>query len=233
MIGNMGWRAGLEGEPLDLDALVEQLASETQVRVVRDCAGVWLEGTALDSSPDSSSAYAAARELLPVVNGAAVAHDSGFRPVRLSDVVTDGSVRHVFASARLEGRSRLTASLTVHDAEGNAITGPSVRPALAAAVEAATRAPVVREALALLSQPELGWFQIYKLYEILKEDVDLTTLGSAADWKALTASANKPNVSGDAARHARGGAGIPKRTMTLGEAQTFIKAAVAKWCRAK
>jgi hypothetical protein len=52
---------------------------------------------------------------------------------------------------------------------------------------------------------------------------------SAADLSAFRASANRPDVSGDQARHARMPGAPPKRTMTLTEARQIINVLVTAW----
>ncbi len=98
----------------------------------------------------------------------------------------------------------------------------------------------VDRVLGLLAR-DRNWWNLWKVYETIRNAVRDAVRGTAAltsrlqwvtetDVEAFRESANNPDVSGDAARHA-----IPTRptsptqTMTLPEGQAFINDLVAKW----
>jgi hypothetical protein len=59
----------------------------------------------------------------------------------------------------------------------------------------------------------LGWVELYKVFEIVRDSApkaDLATMVNAGDLKAFTASANRPDISGSDARHARIAGDPPK-----------------------
>jgi hypothetical protein len=65
-----------------------------------------------------------------------------------------------------------------------------------------------------------SWVELYKVYEILRDDVRLDKIethgwATGTEISAFTASANRSDVSGIGARHARQPGGPPKRTMTI------------------
>jgi hypothetical protein len=106
---------------------------------------------------------------------------------------------------------------------------PPVGPRLFALADTSS---VVADALALLGTPaSLGWFELCKLYEIVTHEVDVVAAGwtSQADMKAFTASANRHDVSGAEARHARNSGAMPRRTMTISEATDYMKAVTRSW----
>lgn len=83
-------------------------------------------------------------------------------------------------------------------------------------------------------EKQLAWAELYKVYELIERAIKPDTIASRG-WatnnklKAFSASANRPDVSGDTARHAVAGGAVPKRTMTIGQARSFISALVAQW----
>ena len=99
----------------------------------------------------------------------------------------------------------------------------------------ATTHPDVAEALALMGQPvALGWIELYKVFEIVGDSVKPNTLdkiglATAHDLSAFRASANRPDVSGADARHARMSGGPPKHHMSLPEGRQFISDLVQAW----
>jgi hypothetical protein len=92
----------------------------------------------------------------------------------------------------------------------------------------------VTEALEILGRadPAPDWIDLWKVFEVVRDAVPgLEHKGwiSKADLSAFRASANRPDVSGADARHARMPASPPKRTMTVGEARALIGVLVAAW----
>ena len=96
--------------------------------------------------------------------------------------------------------------------------------------------PDAREALHILgeSNRHIDWVGLYKVYEIVRENIrprDLVgeSLLTSAERTAFTGSANRPDVSGPLARHARMGGKPPTRTMALVDARQLITRMVADW----
>jgi hypothetical protein len=104
-------------------------------------------------------------------------------------------------------------------------------------VELARTDPNVAEALRLTGTAKsLGWVELYKLYEIVVDDVDGGRQGivvsgwtTSAKLDAFKASANRPDVSGIGARHARMKGAMPSRTIPLPEAEDLIRRLVRDW----
>lgn len=90
-----------------------------------------------------------------------------------------------------------------------------------------------------MGQPDaLNWTQLYKVFEIVRDDVkpqSLIDLGwaSATEISAFTGSANRPDVSGAGARHARMGGPLPRRQMSEDVARDFISRLVTSWIDSK
>jgi hypothetical protein len=94
--------------------------------------------------------------------------------------------------------------------------------------------PDVAEVLDILgnADPAPDWAELYKVHEILLDNVTgLYQRGwvTRDQISTFTASANRREVSGDLARHARLKGDPPMRTMTLGEARRLIGALVTRW----
>jgi hypothetical protein len=101
-------------------------------------------------------------------------------------------------------------------------------------VQLAQTHPDVAEVLDLLgtADPAPGWAALYKVHEILLNSVpEFYQRGwvTRDQISTFTASANRREVSGDLARHARLKGDRPRRTMTLGEARQPIGALVRRW----
>jgi hypothetical protein len=91
-----------------------------------------------------------------------------------------------------------------------------------------------------LATPGEGWVELYKVWhaasflEIIRDAVkpvalDKSGLATKDEIRAFTGSADRPDVSGIGARHARMGGGPPKRTMTELQAREFIGRLLRAW----
>lgn len=83
----------------------------------------------------------------------------------------------------------------------------------------------------------LSWVNMYKIYEIVMEDLggddQIVAAGwvSARDIRRFKASANNTSVTGDDSRHGKLASGTPADTMTLGEALHIIPDLARRWLR--
>jgi hypothetical protein len=98
--------------------------------------------------------------------------------------------------------------------------------------------PVVGEVFDLVGKSQLDWIDLYKVYEIVREEgggiegVEKKGWATKRKQSAFTASANRKDVSGDDARHARSQSPkTPRETMTIHEARVFIRGLAVDWLR--
>jgi hypothetical protein len=184
--------------------------------------------------------YDRASSSLRDVNGAARLMRSGFRPVDLDGHFSDpaGSTRAVVRANPVDVRVRIAA------ADGVVGSGGGVQQQSAAAnyVQLSTKHTAVQEVLDLLGKPEPApdWYDLYKIYEIVGDQVaggpkgreqalTATAWVTPNDLDAFKASANHPAASGTGARHARQSGSPPKRMMTIGDARHVIRTLVTRW----
>lgn len=87
----------------------------------------------------------------------------------------------------------------------------------------------------MMSQVEpLGWGELFKIYEKIQDSIGGSIPGigwaSKAEDNAFGSSANRSDISGRDARHARREkTPPPKRTMTIQQGRDYISAVVIKW----
>jgi hypothetical protein len=225
-------KARLEGHEFDLQDLADLLPAG-DIRVARDDAGYYLEAAVIDNPPEGRTFYEAAQEILPLVNGMGRVKNPRFRPVALSGRYQDGEKQHmVVAVGTAEARSRLSAVAIVPRPDGQVEPQPS--PPSISYPGLIKTDPEVAEVLQILASPSIGWVELYKVFEVVRDTVkplklDQSGLAGKEDISAFTASANRPDVSGAGARHARIDGGPPKRTMTLNRGRQFVSDLVRAW----
>jgi hypothetical protein len=94
--------------------------------------------------------------------------------------------------------------------------------------------PDVAEVLQLMAKEPLGWDDLYKVHEIIRDSIRPTKLTDVG-WtdkitdSAFTGSANRADVSGDEARHARSSGPTPKHTMTIRQGRSLLSGLVERW----
>jgi hypothetical protein len=225
-------KARLKGHEFDLLTLAE-LFGEGDPTVATDNEGYYLRFTApAELFGDGGGLHDAASVLLRRVNGVAQTLSSDARPVDLSGRFSDETGRHhqvVLAdSAEVRARANpVTVSVGGEQPPPPPAPGPGY-------VQLAQTHPDVAEVLDLLgiADPAPGWAELYKVHEILLDNVPgfyqrgWVTRDQISTFRA---SANRSEVSGDLARHARLKGDPPTRTMTLGEARALIGALVRRW----
>ncbi|NEB01227.1 hypothetical protein [Streptomyces sp. SID13726] len=242
----MAVKAKLEGHTFDLDALVE-LFREGDPRVSKEEGGYYLNSAELGGLMDNGGRlFEAATNLLQRVTGVARVLDSSFRPVSLPGIFVEddgtGNRRrhHIVQADTAVVRSKAYGVvLSVSDGQSPPCQPPPPSPPEGPPyMQLASSHVDVAETLEILgrSSVSLTWVDLYKVYEIVRGNVGgdkqlkATQWVSGGDLSAFTASANRPDVSGSEARHARAtGTGLPKRTMTLAEGEAFVRSLVLAW----
>ena len=235
----MAVKARLEGHRVDLDTLM-QLFRKGDPHVAIDDEGYYLTSAMLDGLlPDVTKLHEVASTLLRQANGAARLLRTGFRPVSLTLRFSgDTGAGHVVLLAGVsETRSHGLATLTVAGGEQPQVSPPGLE-----YLELAQKHLDVAEVLNILGKKSasLDLVDLYKVFEIVRDHgskpgngkvATLVAKGwvSQADIKAFIAAADRPDISGDRARHARARGRPPPRRLTLSEAQQVILQLVERW----
>jgi hypothetical protein len=229
------WKAWLEGHEFDLETLRELFRAGDPLVAQDRSDGYYLESSALQDT-NGQLDHSAAEPLVKRINGVARAADQDFRPVHLRGRYTapDGTMSVVVLAGTAEARSRAWAAAVV---VSGGVPVPEPPPKGPRYVKLAEQDADVADVLRVLGQPDpLDWYDIYKAWEIVEQAVGGPPHVVAQGWAAkadierLTASANHPGISGDAARHARmRGTPGPNRTMTISEADALVRRLVANW----
>ena len=223
----------LEGDALDLQDLAERLPSG-DTRVVREGDLYYLTSREIDAAPDDIQANEIAAALIVRINALGRATNPNFQRVKMSRY-TDETGRNVVVGtmAATVANVRMRATATVTRPDGTVVPDPP-SPWPDRLTLAATN-PDVAEALEIMGRAEpLEWDDLWKLFEIIREAVKpdtIATLGwtTAADLDSFKESANRKDVSGDGARHARRSGQPQHRRMPIEEARPFVGNLVTKW----
>ena len=222
----------LKGDAHDLNTLTELFPSG-DTRVVKEGDSYYLAAAEVDNRPAGVPFYEVAPMVLQRVNGAARMLRDSFQPVKLTGQFGDGDRLHAVVWPKsVEARAAVgQPTIAV-----NGVVQPVPAPRGPGYVALAALSPGVREVLDLMGRAgkDPSWLDLYKVFEIIREDIRPDRIegrgwATTADSSAFTASANRPDVSGIGARHARLAGSPPKRTMTIDEGRRFIFRLATTW----
>lgn len=241
--------AELDGHPFDLQALAGHFPAGDP-RVVANDEGTFMLADALDEVfGDGGRLVEVAQEQLVQLNGWAALTDAGYRPVRLRNKFhrdREPRVDHIVVSDEARARDSIAvvmpASIEVRASAFGVATvqgGIPVQPPPSPGPRHLARHDQnVTDLLAVVGMAErLSWSHLYKVFEIVRDAVGggndgLVRTGwtTKAELSTFTGSANNHSVSGiHESRHARQSGGPPKQTMTLDEAQAYIRNVALAW----
>jgi hypothetical protein len=237
-VGPVIRKVWIETDHFDLEAVAAHLKSGDTTIVREGGDGYYLTSPEIDSAPDNHQANEIAAKIISRINALGRIHDANFRPVKLSgytDHTGKSVVTGTIGATMQPARARFTGSVTYADGT----TPPSPPSPWADYLAVATTNDHVARTLEIMGRAEpLGWVDLYKVHEIVRRAIEpkkLDKIGwtTEAQDRAFTASADRYDVSGDAARHAVDKhAESPKQTMTINEGRCYINELVTKWLTA-
>lgn len=241
----MTWQVEVDGEPWDIDYLMEITQGGPQ-RILLDPRGVGYlyESDSLNALMTSAEVVITARDELRVLSGI-LKLERGvsvlMQPGAVSRVAHDGG-RDTFLRHRSSGPRVLFGSPTelqsgpVSDAPPLNATPPRA----ATILQVSARDTAVSKVLRLLSDPDAAsWVGLYRIHEVIEADVggqhSMQKMGwvSSEDLKRFKHSANSVQVGGDAARHGKEQHLPPKNPLTLSEAASYLTYVLHTWLASK
>ena len=160
-----------------------------------------------------SQVWESVKDFIDIINGSAIVEGFSMSPVNLHYIKYIGDNGEVNF---LPNIGNINAVLP-----GFRGSLPDISKFIPLALGHKTVAKVLR-----LCSKELDWANLYRIYEVISEDIGGLT---GKDIKIFKGSANNSNVTGDFSRHGKMNVGTPKETMRLADAQHLIKSKVREW----
>lgn len=191
----------------------------------------WVDFTSCEQVRDHTN------EILASLNGAAklsLGSHSSITIGSISKIHNDGS-RHTYVSVKfVAAPATITISARITRADG---TIEEFHPAdpVVTWMDLSQRDANVKRALYLIENDFETWYGLYKVYEVIREDVgDIPGKGwcAQAELKRFTQTANSPEAIGVGARHGKK-IPAPPDPMSLSSAKAFIKNLIYEWFKEK
>ena len=228
----MRWQIRIEGDKAALEYLASIFTGEPLV-IERQEGGYLLSAAGWDSLQNVFDVYAASADVVGRLNGAALAGTGMLSPIVTTVVYetqADGT-KHMW-----DYGGRVPIRLPPPDvtkADGS-------RDPTKLLYQASLADNALARALRVLAIGFPDWVTLYRLYEIIKEDMGgesgIIEQGwiTRGDLRRFRHSANSPSVAGPHARHGvDGGAKPPKAPMSLADAQVVFGRMFESWAAMK
>jgi len=221
-------RVLLDGDEAGMQLLATLYPDDPAVR--RDGDEYFLHAQAFEAGLADHTYADIAESLIQVMNGTARLQSPGLMLPRLTGDWDEFPEEYVPNNrVRLEG-------LSASAVDAKALSPKEARYALALAAQR-TDVALVLGFLATSDDWDITWFDLAKVYEILRDDMGNKVFAKAwpkhpADAQsAFAVSANRFSVSGKAARHAPLKTNPAKHMMSKGEAKSILYPMVRRWLR--
>jgi hypothetical protein len=215
---------------------MKQLAAafaDPPVTVVKHADQYRLSDESLDDVDDATHARAALRRTLIRIN--ALAHlqwEDDYVEVRAGVLGRPGDAGGIdfYESVTISGGGRISVEGVAAGPEGQVMPKPPSP--LPAKLQLAVTDSNVDDALYFLQRLDPDWHELYKAYEIVRDDANPPERRGWASEREITRfrrTANHQDAAGRGARHARLAAEPPSDPMTLDDARALIRRVVSAW----
>ncbi len=237
------WQIQITGHAYDLEDVYENQNSASW-SVVEDNEEFFLQSKVFYELEDADEVREAARRIISLINGSAKLKISGFRPIEIGNVyyIDEEGKRLIFVKFQesISARSRLKTEANVIGSNGSEVMQENELPDLIEPTfSLAVSDPNVSDALRLYASIELNWADLYKIYEIIRDDVGGSQQLFDREYvlkkelRNFSHTAQHPGAIGDDARHARIASEVPANPISLVEANLLISTLLNKWIDSK
>lgn len=224
----------LTGERIDIQDIQFGLNTSSW-KIIEETDGFYLNSPELDKLNDNAEIISKAKQFLDVANGAANIFHQDHKHVGIGAIKQKndkgGYNISISLSSTIQFRSRLRGTLTTNlDPSSNLIVTT-----IEDWIEKADKYESVRDTLHFFN--EITWWNLYKIYEIINDDVGgqerLYKLIPKSELRLVTQAAQSRELLGEHARHASKKYKPPATPVTINQAHATIKKLFENWINLK
>ena len=237
----MVWMVKLAGDTSDLGALGQSLAG-SDINISHDGQDYFLTSDRFAPGDESADVRQKAEDIIAVLNGASRLALDATQPIRLGAVYRrreDGRRDiFLFPEPLLIRFRAVSPTVKVSHPDGTLEEFHPADPVKQWATLALSN-DAVADVFRILAAGTLDWVSLYRIFEIIREDVgDLDSIASKgwptlASMKLFKHTANSPAAVGRDARHGAQTTQPPTKPMTISKARALINSIIHAWLRAK
>lgn len=237
----MKWRVKIIGDDFDLEQLAKSFSNSNDFLITKESDGFYLHSSQFETCMSGEEVKNRAKDILSVLNGAKTLALGGNTQVEIGHVELrkPNGKRQIFVE--LTGKIFLRSSLTtaIKNNKGNIIKESCPADEVPEWLGLGLSDENVKKALRIYGVERHSWAGLYKVYEIIENDVGGIEVIADNGWATKSTisrfkhTANSPSAIGDQARHGKESTKPPKKPMRLSEARLLIETLLIKWLRYK
>ncbi len=236
------WLLILKGHEFDLEDLPSVL-NNPELAVIKRDNKYLLRSSDFQAFTSADEVRERGLVLLDLLNGAAKLYFDSYREIAedgVAQIDDDGKLHRTFFVSVVEevrAKDRVSVVSILSDGSRVPVQLPSQDPKIRHWIKLARQHKHVADALHFFR--ENNWFSLYKVFEIIRDDVgnkqSITSKGwvSSSELNRFTQTAQSRATLGDFARHASSNYVPPDNPMSLQEAQSLLKQLLSGWLNSK
>lgn len=235
----MNWEVQIAGDVTDLKELSKSLKDD-ELRVMERDDQYFLVSVKFYELATSEEVTSTATEILQLLTASARLALGGRTPIEIVNIARirgDGG-KDIFVSASETAHARDMFGIEIHRKDGTVeVFNPADK--VPDWIRIGLSDEKVAKVLRLFGANEHDWVSLYRLYEVIEDDIGGIEKITGKGWitktlvKRFKHTANSPSVVGDTSRHGKESTSPPKNPMNLAEAKSLIEVILHNWLRSK
>lgn len=235
----MDWEVQIAGDETDLTELSKCLTDDEACVEVRN-GHFFLRSTRFNNLGTSEEVAYVSTDILSLLTGSARLVLGGKTPITVANIarIREDGGRDIFITISETMHARDFIGIEIHSPDGSIeVFHPAHE--VPEWVRLGFLDAQVAKALRLFGVSEHDWVSLYRLYEVIEQDVGGVEKIVNKKWatnssiKRFKHTANSPASTGDASRHGKESTSPPKHPMELGEARALVELILHGWLRLK
>jgi len=235
----MKWVAQLSGDKSDLKELSKSLKDD-ELRVVEQTGQYFLESEKFNGLATYKEVTSVATEILSLLTGSIKLVLGGRTPIKIASIIRicKNGRRDLFGTSFVTVNTSIRTTSEIRGSNGT-IKMSNQADEVLKLVKLGISDKKVAKALRLFGTNKHDWVSLYRLYEVIEEDIGVIEKISRKKWATKKSinrfkqTANSPTAIGDASRHGKENTLAPSNPMKLSKAECLIEFILHNWLRSK
>ena len=235
----MNWEVQIAGDVTDLKELSKSLKDD-ELRVIKRDDQYFLVSVRFYGLATPEEVTSVATKILQMLTASARLALGGRTPIEIANIarIREDGGKDIFVSVSETVHVRDMIGIEIHRKDG---TVEAFNPAdkVPEWVKIGLSDEKVAKVLRLFGTNEHDWISLYRLYEVIEDDIGGMEKITGKGWATKTLvkrfkhTANSPSAVGDTSRHGKESTSPPKNPMILAEAKSLIEVIMHSWLRSK
>ena len=233
----MKWKVRITGDNYELEELQKSFSGLEKISITKENDGFYLSSVLFDTCSSNVEVENKAKDIIAVLNGAKTLELGGNIQIEIDYIEFEGydGSKQIFTNLIGKSHVRGSSDVVIKNSKGEIIEQICPSDNVPNWVYLGLSEENIKKALRLYSKEHSSWNGLYKIYEIIRDDMGGKKTLVDKGWitqttiKRFTRTANSPSVSGDDARHGTESTDPPPNPMLFSKARSVIDTLLIKW----